>query len=286
MFDRPGRNWKKLQLDGLQGLRISGLDGLCHSLNHGVIAPDSPRIKIIAKQPDDVVETLVALAYIRAVRPGAGYAIIQKRLKPLSAGRRAYTAGVDGIEKNHQSMICRRRNRFVGTMKVCFVRFRKIVVRVICAAGGIPGKRANAIRSAAVFAAVVICRARDKQIHPHGIEPVSLSVREVALRIFYRTHPNQSMRIVSGNQERNVVLIHQIPPIGADFEWIGRRRCAGRSVWRRANLTRRPAKSQQREHLHQSSRPWMEIAPKAHHLHFFFMPPHARTSRPICFRRV
>ena len=130
-------------------------------------------------------------------------------------------------------MICRGRDHLVDPGEVCFVRLSQIIVSCIRSPGDVTGEGTNTVRGAAVIPAVIVGWGGNQQVHPDCIESMRLAVGKIEFSVCRGPHPQQRVRIVTGDQERGIVLVDQVASVGAELERIGRRTGGQNFGWRR-----------------------------------------------------
>jgi hypothetical protein len=186
---------------------IGILDAVCHGLHHGIVGWIGPGLKIIAVLPHDVGETLVSSAEIGAV--------IVVLCRTVSIQDAQPTAGLDGIEYDREVVGGGETHHGVKALEVSLIGGRQV-------AGS--GEGHDAIVGAAIGPSPGICP--DQHVDQHGVEPVSLSIGEVAGGLVQGEVDHHRLRRISDHQERDVVLIDQIATVGARLDGKGGSGCS------------------------------------------------------------
>ena len=120
-------------------LQVGRLDAFRDCSDQGIILLVLPTGKIIAVQPSDIGELLVAVPKVLTVGGSGCRAVLAEHGQP--------TGCLDGIEEHEDAIFCCKRDDMVEASEVGFVGGGEIVMSVICAPGKQFGKRSNAVGS-------------------------------------------------------------------------------------------------------------------------------------------
>ena len=213
---------------------IDRFDALGYCSDQRVIALFLPTVKIVAVQPGDVGILLVAVAEVFAIGGRSLEAVVTKRLKPACR--------LDGIDEDQYVVLCRELDDMVQANEIGLVGLGEVILGVIFLAVEERGEGTNTVRGGGVGVGDEVPAATEYVDPPHGVEPVGLTIGPKGVDFLFVQPGYQTLRRITDDQERSVVLVDQVAVVGADLDWIDGCTCGWRS-WAIPALRRIPGSS-------------------------------------------